>query len=162
MDLHVFPIPGEGVESSFKTWEHNLRGITFVLLCTHTIWRTWKVQKRAEAATWEFSEQHTEAGTRPARATLHSASCPSSGVGVFLSVTAGFAGLRWGSDHKESACNAGVSGSIPRSARPPGEGNGTPLRYSCLENPVDRGAWWATVLGGHKESDTNECLTHTQ
>ena len=45
----------------------------------------------------------------------------------------------------ESACYAGDLGSIPGSGRSPGEGNGNPLQYSCLENPMDRGAWWATV-----------------
>ena len=50
-----------------------------------------------------------------------------------------------GSDGKESACNAGDLGSIPGSGRSPGEGNGNPLHYSCLENPMDRGAWQATV-----------------
>ena len=44
-----------------------------------------------------------------------------------------------------SACNVGDLGSIPGSGRSPGEGNGTPLQYSCLENPMDGGAWWATV-----------------
>ena len=44
-----------------------------------------------------------------------------------------------GSDGEESACNAGDPGSIPESGRPPGEGNGDPLQYSCLENPMDRG-----------------------
>ena len=48
---------------------------------------------------------------------------------------------------KESACNAGDPGSIPGLGRSPGEGNGNPLQYSCLENPMDRGAWWATVHG---------------
>ena len=48
---------------------------------------------------------------------------------------------------KESACNAGDLGSIPGLGRSPGEGNGNPLQYSCLENPMDRGAWWATVHG---------------
>ena len=43
--------------------------------------------------------------------------------------------------------------------RSPGEGNGNPLQYSCLENPMDRGIWWATVHGVHKESDTTEQLT---
>ena len=43
-----------------------------------------------------------------------------------------------GSDNKESACNAGNPGSIPGSGRSPGEGNGNPLHYSCLENPTDR------------------------
>ena len=48
---------------------------------------------------------------------------------------------------KESACNAGDLGSIPGLGRPPGEGSGNPLQYSCLENPMNRGAWWATVHG---------------
>ena len=48
---------------------------------------------------------------------------------------------------KKFACNAGDPGSIPRSGRSPGEGNGYPLQYSCLENFMDRGAWWATVHG---------------
>ena len=46
---------------------------------------------------------------------------------------------------KESAYNTGDLGSIPRSGRSPGEGNGNPLQYSCLENPMDTGAWRATV-----------------
>ena len=48
---------------------------------------------------------------------------------------------------KESACNAGDLGSVPAFGRSPGEGNGNPLQYSCLENPMDRGAWRATVYG---------------
>ena len=50
-----------------------------------------------------------------------------------------------GSDGKESACNAGDLGSISGLGRSPGEGNSSPLQYSCLENPTDKGAWWATV-----------------
>ena len=50
--------------------------------------------------------------------------------------------------------NAGDSGSVPASGRPPGEGNGNPLQYSCLENPKDRGAWETTVHGVTKEVDT--------
>ena len=46
-----------------------------------------------------------------------------------------------------SARNAGELGSIPGLGRSPGEGNGNPLQYSCLENSMDRGAWWATVHG---------------
>ena len=48
---------------------------------------------------------------------------------------------------KESASNAGDSGLIPGFGRSPGKGNGYPLQYSCLENPMDRGAWWATAHG---------------
>ena len=51
------------------------------------------------------------------------------------------------SDDKESACNAGDLGSIPWLGRFPGEGDGNPLQYSCLENPMDGGAWLATVRG---------------
>ena len=54
---------------------------------------------------------------------------------------------------KESACNAGDLGSIPRSGRSPGEGNGNPLQYSCLENPMGRGAWWLQSVRS-QESDT--------
>ena len=54
-------------------------------------------------------------------------------------------GFPGGSDGKESACNAGDLGLIPRLGRSPGEGNGNPLQYFCLENATDRGAWWATV-----------------
>ena len=50
-------------------------------------------------------------------------------------------------DGKESVCNAGDLGSIPGSGRSPREGNGNPLQYSCLENPMFRGAWQATVHG---------------
>ena len=49
------------------------------------------------------------------------------------------------SEVKASACNAGDPGLIPGSGRSPGEGNGNPLQYSCLENPIDGGALWATV-----------------
>ena len=50
-----------------------------------------------------------------------------------------------GSEGKASACKAGELGSIPGSERSPGEGNGNPLQYACLEHSMDRGAWWATV-----------------
>ena len=56
-------------------------------------------------------------------------------------------GFPGGSDGKESACNAGDPGLVPRSGRSPGVGNGNPLQYSCLVNPMDRGAWQATVHG---------------
>ena len=52
-----------------------------------------------------------------------------------------------GSVGKEPVYNAGELGVIPRSGRSPGEGNGNLFQYSCLENPMDGGAWWATVHG---------------
>ena len=55
--------------------------------------------------------------------------------------------FEFGSDGKASAYNAGDLGSIPGSGRSPGEGNGNPLQYSCLENPMDKEAWQATVDG---------------
>ena len=56
-------------------------------------------------------------------------------------------GLPCSSDDEESTCNPGYPGSIPGFGRSPGERNGNPLQYSCLENSMDRGAWWATVRG---------------
>ena len=61
--------------------------------------------------------------------------------------------VKCGSDGKVSAYGALDQGSIPGSGRSPGEGNGNPPQYSCLENPMDRGTWWATVHGVEKESD---------
>ena len=52
-----------------------------------------------------------------------------------------------GLDGKEYTCNAGDLGLIPRLGRSPGEGNGYPLQYYCLKNPMDRGTWWATAHG---------------
>ena len=56
-------------------------------------------------------------------------------------------GFPCGSAGKESTCNVGDLGSIPGLGRSPGDGNGNPLQYSCLENPMDRGTWRATVHG---------------
>ena len=62
----------------------------------------------------------------------------------YVYIRLGFPG---GSNGKESACNAEDAGSILGSERSPGEGNGNPVQYSCLENPMDREAWQATVHG---------------
>ena len=61
-----------------------------------------------------------------------------------------FKGFPGGTEVKASACNVGDLGSIPGSGRSPGEGHGNPLQYSCLENPMNRGVWWATVHGSQK------------
>ena len=62
-----------------------------------------------------------------------------------------------GSDSKESACSVGDLGSIPGLGRSPGEGNGNPCQYSCLENPTDRGARWAAVLAKLLQSYPTLC-----
>ena len=68
-------------------------------------------------------------------------------------------GFPGGSEVKTSACNVGDPGSIPGSRRSPGEGNGNPLQYSCLGNPMDGGAWWATVHGVAKSRTRLSDLT---
>ena len=70
--------------------------------------------------------------------------CSQQFIELTTSNNSGFPG---GSDGKASTRNAGDPGSIPGSGRSPGEGNGNPLQYSCLENSMDGGAWWATVHG---------------
>ena len=69
-------------------------------------------------------------------------------------------GFPAGSGSKEFTCNVGDLGSIPGCGRSPGGGNGNPLQYSCLENSMDRGAWWATVHGVAKNR-TRVSHTHT-
>ena len=62
---------------------------------------------------------------------------------------------------EEPTCQCRIRGfSIPGLGRSPGERNGNPLQYSCLENPMDRGAWWATVPGVTKELDVAERLNN--
>ena len=77
---------------------------------------------------------------------------------ISVNIHKGFPG---DSDGKEYACNAGDLGSIPGSGRSPGEGNGTPLQYSCLENPMDGGAWRATVHGVAKSRTRLSDFTFT-
>ena len=66
-----------------------------------------------------------------------------------------------GSEGKESAYNVGDLGSIPGSERCPGEGDGNLLQYSCLENPMDGGAWWAIVHGVAKSRTRLSNVTHS-
>ena len=60
----------------------------------------------------------------------------------------------------KNVCNAGDSSSIPGSGRFPGDGYGNPLQYSCLGNPMDRGAWWATALGVTELDVTEQLSMH--
>ena len=90
---------------------------------------------------------------------MHSSVLPSLSLipsSVFFISSIVLYGFPGGSEDKASACNAGDLGSIPALGRSPGGGQGNPLQYSCLENPMARGAWWAAVCGGHKESDMTE------
>ena len=70
-------------------------------------------------------------------------------------------GFPSGSHGKESACNARDTGLIPGSGRSPGEGKGYPLQYSCLENPMDGGAWQASVHGVAKSQTRLSDFTFT-
>ena len=75
------------------------------------------------------------------------------GIGIFFKVQP-ITGLPWWLSGKEPSCNSGDMGVIPGSGISPGEGNGSPLQYSCLGIPMGRGAWRAVVHGVMKESDT--------
>ena len=79
-------------------------------------------------------------------------------VPMFIIYALGFPG---GSEVKASACKGGDLGSIPGLGRSPGEGNGNPLQYSCLQNPVDGGAWWAIVHRVAKSQTWLNDLTFT-
>ena len=73
-----------------------------------------------------------------------------------------FMGFHGGSVVKNPSASVGDMGSIPGSGKSPGEGNGKLLQYSCLENSMDRGVWWATVHGITKESDMTQQLNNNQ
>ena len=71
-------------------------------------------------------------------------------VSVYVHSSCFSRGFPGGSDGKESACNAGALGSIPGLGRSPGGQHGTPLQYSCLEDPMDRGAWLQSTEPGYR------------
>ena len=81
------------------------------------------------------------------------------GVWYLVQSFAALTGFPGSSNSKEPACNAWDPGSVPGLGRYPGEGNGYLLQYSCLENSMDRGTWWATVHDVTKGSDTTEWLS---
>ena len=80
---------------------------------------------------------------------------------LYISILYTMEGFPGGSEVKVSACNVGDPGSIPGSGRSPGEGNGNPLQYSCLEYPMDGGAWQATVHGVAKSRTRLSDFTHS-
>ena len=85
---------------------------------------------------------------------------PSARVQTWAPSLTSWVTLAWGSPGssgvKNPPANAGDTGSILGLRRSPGEGNGNPLQYSCLENPMDRGVWWATV---HEVTKSRTCLS---
>ena len=89
---------------------------------------------------------------------LNIVSCATQRILVILYMVKGFPG---GSEVKVSASNAGGPDSIPGLGRFPGEGDGNPLQYSCLESPMDGGAWWATVHGVAKSRTRLNGFTFT-
>ena len=84
------------------------------------------------------------------------------GAGSSLVVSQDWEGLPGGADGKESACNEGDPGLIPGLGRSPGEGNGNPLQYSCLENPHGQRSLAGYHPRGRKELDTTEQLSTAQ
>ena len=78
-------------------------------------------------------------------------------ISIYLSM-----GFPNGSDGKGSACNSGDPGLISGLGRSPGEGNGNPFQYSCLENSMDTGTWWATVPGVAKSQTQLRMHAHTR
>ena len=93
---------------------------------------------------------------------LHCKSLPAASLGSSFSPVCKNWGFAGDPDSKESFCSAGGPGSIPESGRSPEEGNGTPLQDSCLENPMDRGSWRATVQGAVKSQTRLSDRPHTR
>ena len=132
----------------------------FELLCFKVLTHTETKSSCKELQHSSREETHSAGGWRDTQLPPGSSKC--------------HAGRDWGSDNgiintavwvfpgvsavKNLPASAGDLGSIPGSGRSPGEGNGNPVQYSCLGHPMDRGAWWATVHGVTKESDTTEQL----
>ena len=111
-------------------------------------WRGPELFLRAKNCTCVLGRGH------PARGPSCPSGVPSSQACLDLGCRSSW-GFPGGSDTKGSACNAGDLGLIPGSGRSPGEGNGNPLQYSCLENPMDRGA----CLVGYRHDSPRLCST---
>ena len=150
MDLHVFPIPippptSLSIPSVWVFSVHQLKQVGPILRVSgHQV--DW-----TRAQSWPASSLKME----DFQPRVHQRHCEPSELlwqchlrtGVQRGGFPSWGLIPGGSDGKESACNAGDPGLIPGWGRSPGEGNGNPLQYSCLGNPMDRGAWWGTVHG---------------
>ena len=107
--------------------------------CDTAVWLHWNKIKSTYLALISIKHITSRQGLKP----LYQVKCWGYSINT-SSINSGFPG---GSEVKASACNVGDLGSIPRTGRSPGEGNGNPLQDSRLESPMDGGAWWATVHG---------------
>ena len=140
------------------SWINNilgrLSGKEFACQCTRPGFDPWvsKIPWRRE---WQLTPVFLPGKSHGQRSLLGYSPWGCKRVGYDLVAKQGFPS---GSDSKGSACNAGDPVLIPGSGRSPGEGYGSPLQYSCLENSMGRGAWWATVHGA-AESDMTKQLT---
>ena len=130
-------------------WLWEAQGTTWVSICffTYSWWP--QFEKKNSIVSWEYKML-----LRGGVIWLESCVC----VCVDVLMPTGFPG---GSEVKASACNAGDIGLIPGLGRSPGEGNGNPLQYSCLENLMDGGAWQATVHGVTKSRTRLSDFTFT-
>ena len=134
----------QSVGSLSQTW---LSDFTFTFhfhalekeMATHSSVLAWRIPGTEEPGGLPSLGSH-RVGHDIATNILSHAIIKNSGIFIADPVSLNLLGFPGGSDGKESACNAGVPGSIPGSGRSPGEGNGNPLQYSCLENSMDRGA----------------------
>ena len=112
--------------------------VEITMQSTNNAWLKTEESRKRQLAQWLALTQLVVIGLKAKRFQQEAA------FGSQVMLKGGFSDSSVG---KESAYNVGELGSIPGSGRSPGEGNGNPLQYSCLENPMDRGAWQATVHG---------------
>ena len=115
----------------------NLKCNSLFECCIEMTWNTKELPSHYLCGCYKFGLRHTAASS------VNSTTASSK-------VSIAWHRFPGGSEVKASACNSGNLGLIPGSGRSPGEGNDNPLQYSCLENPVDGGVWWATVHGVSK------------
>ena len=121
--------------------------------CDTAVWLHWNKIKSTYLALISIKHITSRQGLKP----LYQVKCWGYSINT-SSINSGFPG---GSEVKASACNVGDLGSIPRTGRSPGEGNGNPLQDSRLESPMDGGAWWATVHGVAKSRTRLSDFTFT-
>ena len=117
------------------------------------------VYQQPQICRWDHSNDRKQRGTKKSllMRVKEESEKPSLKLSIVKTKILGFPGC---SDDKESACKAWVPGLIPGLGRSPGEGNANPHQYSCLENSMDRGTWWATFHGVAKSQTQLMTSTH--